>query len=92
MKSEISRLVSDIDKRGRNIQFDLDHLNKMLDDPNCDQNKIKREKQVLIQELMSYIDMLNELKNKKGTKDVVKECDERIKDANRMLKEIRRLS
>ncbi len=91
-KLEISRLVTNIDNMERNIELDMEQLNKMLDDPNCDKNKIKRQKQVLSQELMSYTNKLNELKKKKGTKDVVKDCDERIKDANRMLKEIRRLS
>ena len=86
---EIAQLISDIENKEENIENERQKLVSLLDDPYCDKSELNSTKDGLVYHLNSYKRMLNELKSKKrGVEDVVKECDEQLAKAEKMLRDI----
>lgn len=92
---KMNKLVSDIKSLENKIEQESRELDKMLNDSNCDSQKLVSAKRKLILDLETYKDKLDELRTERikinARASSIEECEMQIKKADQMIKEIKRL-
>lgn len=87
-QQELKQLILEIEMQEQRIERMRQEFNEKLNDPYCDSEELEAFKDDFVRELKSYKARIMKLQSKKkGDKELKEECDELIKDAERMIRE-----